>query len=319
MLRGAFTTLSKAHWAQRWITRWRFAWRFASRFIAGDTVQDALQVVEQLNLQGIHATLDQLGEHTADLNEAARASEDILTILDQIDQSRLKSNVSIKLTQLGLSLDPEEAYQNLLRILSRARERQNFVRVDMEDSSLTQVTLRLVQGAWDAGFSNTGVVIQSCLYRSQEDARHLAQHGIPVRLVKGAYKEPANLAYPRKRDVDASFDRISDILIAGAKAKGSPLLSGDGRFPPLAAIASHDEARIRYAAAAAEKAGLPRAALEFQMLYGIRRDLQQNLTAQGYPVRVYIPFGTHWYPYFMRRLAERPANVWFMLSNLIKK
>ncbi len=319
MLRGVFTTLSKAQWAQRWITRWKFAWRFASRFIAGDTIEDALPVVEQLNQQGIHATLDQLGEHTADLSEALQATGDIQAILERLHQSRLRSNVSIKLTQLGLSLEPETAYQNLLRILERARETQNFVRVDMEDSSLTGITLDLVRRAWADGFRNTGVVIQSYLYRSPEDARQLAERGIPVRLVKGAYKEPASLAHPRKTDVDASFDQISDILIDGARALGTPQLSGDGRFPPVVAVASHDERRIRYAAAAAEKAGLPKNALEFQMLYGIRRDLQQHLAAQGYPVRVYIPFGTHWYPYFMRRLAERPANVWFMLSNLFKK
>ncbi len=319
MLRGAFISLSKAQWAQRWITRWKFAWRVASRFIAGETPDEAVQAVRLLNQQGIHATLDNLGEHTTSLSEASQAVREILDILERIDRFGLKSNVSIKLTQLGLAIDVDQTYRNLLLILEKAREKRNFVRVDMEDSSLTQVTLNLIRRAWDAGYQNTGAVIQAYLYRSEEDVRSLVEQGIPVRLVKGAYQEPAHLAYPRKRDVDGNYDRLSDLLIAAAAASGVSDGSPDGRFPPLAAIATHDEKRIRHAITAAEKAGLPRTGIEFQMLFGIRRDLQRQLAEQGYPVRVYIPYGTHWYPYFMRRLAERPANLWFFLSNFFQR
>jgi proline dehydrogenase len=319
MLRGAFISLSKAHWAQRMITRWRFAWRVASRFIAGETPEEALQAVLGLNQQGINATLDHLGENTTHIAAADQAVGEILHILEKIDQTGLKCNVSIKLTQLGLNLDVERTYQNLLIILAKARELNNFVRVDMEDSSLTQDTLNLIQRAWDAGFKNTGAVIQAYLYRSEEDILQLVERGIPVRLVKGAYKEPSSLAYPRKRDVDHHFDRLCEILITGAARVDIPEAGRDGRFPPLAAIATHDEKRIRHAIAAAEKAGLPKSALEFQMLYGIRRELQRQLVHLGYSVRVYTPYGTHWYPYFMRRLAERPANVWFFLSNFFQR
>lgn len=319
MLRSAFISLSKAQWAQRWITRWKFAWRVASRFVAGETPEEAMQAVQQLNREGIFTTLDNLGENTTDLQAAASAAEETLHILERIDRSGLNSNVSIKLTQLGAAIDVEQAYRNLLRILAKARETQNFVRVDMEDSSLTQVTLNLVERAWDEGYKNIGAVIQAYLYRSEDDVRRLIERGIPIRLVKGAYKEPADLAYPRKRDVNAHFDRLSDILISAVPATYSPRTGIAGRFPPLVAIATHDERRIHHAARALEKAGLPKDALEFQMLYGIRRDLQSQLVSQGYPVRVYIPYGTRWYPYFMRRLAERPANVWFFLSNLFQR
>lgn len=319
MLRGAFISLSKAQWAQRVITRWRFAWRVASRFVAGETAEEALQAVQQLNQRGINATLDHLGENTTNLSEADQAVNEILRILEKIDCSGLKSNISIKLTQLGLALDPERTYQNLLVILEKARELHNFVRIDMEDSSLTQATLNIIQRAWEAGFRNTGAVIQAYLYRSEEDVRQLVESGIPVRLVKGAYKEPASLAYPRKRDVDRNFDHLSEILIEAAAKQTAAQTDVSGRFPPLAAVATHDEKRIRRAAEAAQRAGLAKSALEFQMLYGIRRNLQRELADQGYPVRVYIPNGTHWYPYFMRRLAERPANVWFFVSSFFQR
>ncbi len=169
------------------------------------------------------------------------------------------------------------------------------------------------------GFDNVGVVIQSCLYRSQEDIRQLAEDGGYVRLCKGAYKEPAEIAYPRKADVDASFDRLANMLMDGSLAKGSPQARPDGRFPPPPALATHDERRIENARQYAQQIGLPHKALEFQMLHGIRRDLQEQLVAQGYPVRVYVPYGTEWYPYFTRRLAERPANLWFFISNFFRR
>lgn len=319
MLRALFISLSKAHWAQRLITRWSFAWKMASRFIAGETVEDAIRAVEQLNAAGILATLDHLGENTDSQAAAEQSTADILKILNAIHAVGLRSNVSIKLSQLGLVLDSELAYTNLLTILERARQVGNFVRVDMEDSSLVGITLELVFRARAAGFENVGTVIQSYLYRSPEDSRRLAQAGIQVRLVKGAYKEPASVAYPKKADVDAAFDQLVDILLQAELASGTPGGSANGLFPPLIAVGTHDPLRIKYARESTKKLDLPDRAVEFQFLYGIRRDLQQELVKAGYPVRVYVPYGTHWYPYFMRRLAERPANVWFFISSFFQK
>jgi len=319
MLRALFISLSKARWAQRLITNWKFAWRLASRFIAGETIQDAMRALEQLNAMGIRATLDQLGENTESQAAANQSTADILAALDAIHEAELPANVSIKLSQLGLLLDPELAYANLVTILERARSHANFVRVDMEDSTLTEITLNLVQRAISAGFDNVGTVIQSYLYRSAEDTRLLAQAGIRVRVVKGAYKEPASVAFPKKMDVDSTFDQLVETLLQAEQAIGSPGGSADGRFPPLTAVGSHDPARIKFAQDKAAELGLPKQSVEFQLLYGIRRDLQQDLVKAGYPVRVYVPYGTHWYPYYMRRLAEHPANVWFFISIFFKK
>lgn len=312
--------LSKASWAQRLVTRWGIAWRVASRFVAGQTLEDALRVVQDLNARGINATLDQLGEHVSTAEEANRAADRIVEMLDQIDQSGVRANVSIKLTQIGMGLDEAVCRANLMRILETAQAHGNFVRIDMEDTPYTDKTLAYVDEMHAAGFGvdTVGTVMQSYLYRAEADTRKLAAHGTKVRLVKGAYKEPAELAYPKKADVDASFDMLASILI-DASLERETRLSADGRIPPLAAIATHDEKRIAFARDYAEKVGLPRQGMEFQMLYGIRRDLQEELQRQGYPVRVYVPFGTHWYPYFMRRLAERPANIWFFVSNFFKK
>jgi proline dehydrogenase len=320
MLRSFLINLSKARWAQRLITGWRFAWRAASRFVAGDTVADAIRVVEGLNARGINVTLDHLGESTTTRAEAVQAADDILELLDRVQKAGVRANVSVKLTQVGLILDPELCAVNLERILARSNEYGNFVRIDMEDYTCTDRTLELF-GRMRARLGNerVGAVLQSYLYRTEEDARRLLAEGSRLRLVKGAYKEPAEVAYPRKADVDASFDRLAVLMIDAALAAGAPLLSPDGRIPPIPAFGTHDENRIGFARQYAEEVGLPRGGLEFQMLYGIRRDLQQKCVEEGYPVRVYVPYGTHWYPYFMRRLAERPANVWFFVSNYFRK
>lgn len=321
MLRSFLIYLSKAGWAQRMVTGWKFAWNTASRFVAGESIQDAIHAIRELNQKGIFATLDQLGEHTTTAEEATQSTEGILKILDEIDQAGIQSNVSIKLTQIGMGLDDSLSCENLIRILHRAKEYKNFVRIDMEDTPYTSSTIELLNCALDSGFNDrtVGLVVQSYLYRTEEDTRKLLERGIRFRLVKGAYKEPAEKAFPKKADVDANFDLLSKILIDAALAAKSPAISEDGRIPPLPAIATHDEGRIQFAKQYAEKVGLPKKALEFQMLYGIRRDLQEQLAAEGYPVRVYVPFGTHWYPYFMRRLAERPANIWFFVSNFFRK
>ncbi len=319
MLRALLISLSKAEWAKRLVTRWKVAWNVASRFIAGETLEEAMQVIQTLNTDGLNATVDHLGEHTTDAEEARRATEATLEILEEIERRNLRANVSVKLSAIGLTVDRGLCRQNLEQIVSRAKSLGNFVRVDMEDSSLVDATLDLIHWCYDQGYTNVGVAIQSYLYRSEQDTRRLVERRVPIRLVKGAYKEPPEVAYPRKRDVDANFDRLTDVLLQGVVEAGVPQISADGRFPPIPGLATHDEARIRYAQQRAERLGLPKTALEFQMLYGIRRDLQQELVRAGYPVRIYVPYGTHWYPYFMRRLAERPANLWFFVSNFFRR
>lgn len=319
MLRSTLIYLSKAEWARRMVTRWAFAWRAASRFVAGDTLEQAIQVIQSLNAKGINATLDHLGEHTTNAEEALRATEDILRAIQAIETAGVRANVSIKLTQIGLALSEELCANNLARILAFGRERDNFVRIDMEDFPWVEQTLGLYRRMREQGFDNTGVVIQSYLYRSEADVKRILELGGRVRLCKGAYKEPAEVAFPKKKDVDANYDRLANLLIEGSKANGSPQLSPDGKTPPIPAFASHDPKRLAHAKAIAQQVGLPRQALEFQMLYGIRRDLQEQTVQEGYPVRVYVPYGTEWYPYFVRRLAERPANLWFFVSNFFRK
>lgn len=301
------------------VTGWGFAWRTASRFVAGEKLEDAINVVKEMNAKGINVTLDHLGEHTNDEEKAVQATEDIIAALTAIEENAVRSNVSIKLTQIGLALDEELCARNLQRLLAYSEERGTFVRIDMEDSPWVEQTLRLYHRLHDeCGCENLGVVIQSYLYRSEGDVEKLMAEGARVRLCKGAYKEPAEIAYPKKSDVDANYDHLAEMLIEGALSNGRPAISDNGKVPPIPAIATHDEARIDHAKAYAEKAGLAKTAIEFQFLYGIGRELQQQLAAQGYPVRVYVPYGTEWYPYFTRRLAERPANLWFFLSSLLR-
>ena len=321
MLRSFFIYLSKAAWAQKLVTNWSIAWRAASRFVAGERIEDAIRAIRELNAKGINATLDHLGEHTSTAEEANRATEDILTVLNEIDKAGVRANVSIKLTQIGMGLDEDTCRQNLVRILDLAKQHNNFVRVDIEDTPYTDVTISLYHAMLERGFTTrtVGMAVQSYLFRAEEDTRKLLEKGTRFRLVKGAYKEPPEKAYPKKADVDANYDLLTKIMIDANLKLENNTLSDDGRVPPIPAIASHDEKRIAFARQYAEKVNLPKAAIEFQMLYGIRRDLQEQLVKQGYPVRVYVPFGTHWYPYFMRRLAERPANIWFFVSNFFRK
>ncbi|MBI5946130.1 MAG: proline dehydrogenase family protein [Chloroflexi bacterium] len=318
MLRSFLIYLSKAAWAQNLVTGWGFAWRTASRFIAGTKLDDAMRVVRELNAKGINATLDHLGEHTNTPEEAQQATDDIFATLDALGaDSSARANVSIKLTQIGLGLDEGLCAQNLERILARAKKNNTFVRVDIEDTPYTDKTINLYYLMREKGYTNVGTAVQSYLYRAEADTHRLVQDKTPIRLVKGAYKEPPEKAFPKKADVDANYDLLTKIMIDASLANQTKL-SADCRFPPIPAIASQDEKRIAFARQYADKVGLPKDGLEFQMLYGIRRDLQEQLVKEGYPVRVYVPFGTHWYPYFMRRLAERPANIWFFISNFFK-
>jgi len=321
MLRSLLLCLSQAAWANRLLAGWGLSRRVALRFVAGESVADALRAAKGLNEKGIHATLDQLGEHITSAAEAGRAADGVLAVLDEIQQAGVRANVSIKLTQIGLALDSGDATcrDNLVRILERARAHGNFVRIDMEDSPYTDRTLALFDEMLSLGFSleTVGLVVQAYLYRTETDVRALLGKSVRLRLVKGAYHEPSTLAFPQKSDVDANYDRLAALLIDTALARPASV-GREGHLPALAAIATHDEKRIAFARSYAEKVGLSKNALEFQMLYGIRRDLQEALARAGYPVRVYVPFGTRWVPYFMRRLAERPANLWFFVSNLFR-
>ena len=321
MLRSFLIYLSKAAWAQKLVTSWGLAWHAASRFVAGESAEDAIRAVRELNAKGINATLVHLGEHTSTADEAERATDAILLILDEIEKAGVRANVSIKLTQIGMGLDEEICRQNLVRILEQVKKHNNFLRVDMEDTPYTDITISSYQSMLRRGFNTcqVGMVVQSYLFRTEADTRRLLEYGTRIRLVKGAYRELPDKAYPKKADVDANFDLLTKIMTDAALKIEPNKVSADGRIPPIPAIASHDEKRIAFAKQYAEKVSLPNEAIEFQMLYGIRRDLQDQLVKEGYPVRVYVPFGTHWYPYFMRRLAERPANIWFFISNFFRK
>lgn len=319
MFRSSFIYLSKAAWARNIVSKWRVARRTASRFVAGESLKEALLVVKKLDELGFYSTLDHLGEHTSNPQNAINAKEDILRIIDAVSQPEMRVNVSIKLTQIGLALDKNLCESNLREIVTFADQKSNFVRIDMEDSPWTNDTLELY---WklreEYQLNNVGLVIQSYLFRSEKDVENILKSNGKIRLCKGAYKEPKNIAYPDKKDVDHNFDRIVKKLIDASLNAGSSVVKSNGRFPPICAVASHDNERLEFAKEYARKVGLSKNEIEFQMLYGIRRDLQNQYLQEGFPVRIYIPYGTEWYPYFTRRLAERPANLWFFVSNLFK-
>jgi proline dehydrogenase len=315
MFRSFFIYLSKAAWARKIVTKWSIAWKMASRFIAGENLADGINTIKQLNIKGINATLDHLGEHTDSPEQAQRATTDIILAFSAIEEAGVKSNISIKLTQIGLGISTDLCIENLELILNKAKAYNSFVRIDMEDSPVTQQTLEILQTLRQRDYDNVGIVIQAYLYRSEVDIRNLLEDCCKVRLCKGAYKEPTNIAYPKMQDVNASYDRCAALLINGALSIDSPKVSLDGKIPPIPGFATHDPKRIEFAKIYADKVGLTKDAFEFQMLNGIRRDLQDQLVKEGYLVRVYVPYGTEWYPYFMRRLAERPANLWFFIYN----
>jgi proline dehydrogenase len=305
ILRSAFIALSRNPSLRHFSEHSRLGSRLNSRFIAGMEPVDALRVTEEVNRQGIAVTLDSLGESVTSEGEAHRAAEVYHQLLDSIRQRGLNANISLKLTQMGLEQSPELAESITSNVVRHAHETNNFVRVDMEDSRLTQVTLTIVRRihACAGTRGSVGVVIQAYLYRSESDIEQLLLDGIRVRLCKGAYKEPPDVAFPHKSDVDANFLKLSYLLL------DSPIYHG---------IATHDERLVTAIKSHTAKHGIDPSRFEFQMLYGVRRDLQRQLVDEGYKVRVYVPFGREWYPYFMRRLAERPANVLFLAKNLFR-
>lgn len=315
MFRSFFSYLAKAAWARKFVGKMALARKMASRFIAGETLADGIQTIKSLNEKGINATLDVLGENTNSPEMARQAASEIMRAFDAIEAAGVRANVSVKLTQIGLGISSELCLENLELILEKAKSLNSFVRIDMEDSAVTQRTLDVLFAARNHGFENMGIVIQAYLYRSEADIQKLMEACVRVRLCKGAYTEPAKVAYPKMQDINANYDRCAALLINGALSKQCPRISTDGKVPPIPGFATHDPKRIEFARLYAEKLGLPKDALEFQMLNGIRRDLQEMLVKEGYNVRVYVPFGTEWYPYFMRRIAERPADILFLLPS----
>jgi proline dehydrogenase len=306
VLRSAFIALSHNRSIRKFAEHSAIGGKLSSRFVAGLEIDDALRVCAQINQQGMHVTLDSLGESVSTAEEAHKAADIYHRLLDQIAARKLDSNISVKLTQMGLALDPALAESIATSLAQHAQATGNFLRIDMEDTPVTQVTLDIVRriNAQPELRGSIGIVIQSYLYRSQADIEQLIAEGIRVRLCKGAYKEPPEVAFPKKSDVDANYTKLANMLLQ------SPIYHG---------LATHDENMIAAAKSFVAQRNIDRNHFEFQMLFGVRRDLQRKLVAEGFNVRVYIPFGREWYPYFMRRLAERPANVLFIARQLFRQ
>jgi proline dehydrogenase len=305
MLRAAFIALSENRSLRHVAESSSLGHRVSSRFVAGTTIEEALKATRETNALGMSVSLDNLGENVTNAEEARDSAQLYHELLDRIEERGLNANVSLKLTHMGFDVDQPLAIGIVQRLVEHAREKHNFVRIDMEGSPYTQRTLDLVQEihSRDGNRGAVGAVIQAYLRRSEADIQNLIAQGTRVRLCKGAYKEPPDIAFPDKSDVDASYVKLMKVLLKSGIYHG---------------IATHDEKMIGATIAFAQAEKIPPTAFEFQMLYGIRRDLQRDLVKQGWRMRVYIPFGTEWYPYFMRRLAERPANALFVARNLLR-
>ena len=302
--RNALLWLSRHEGLKDFATGFSYFKKLTTRFVAGDTIDETIPYIRQINAENCTASFDHLNESVGSAAEAEQEVTEYLNILKAIDEKRIRSNVSIKLTQFGLGLDPELAYQNARKVVLDAHERGNFVRVDMEDSAATQATIDIFKRLRAEFDLNTvGIVLQSYLYRTYEDAQELLKIPARIRICKGAYNEPPEVAFPDKKDVDDNYIKVMKLLLSSGTYHG---------------IATHDPKMIDATIDFATREGIGKEKFEFQMLYGVRRDLQRQLARDGFNMRIYVPYGKHWYPYFMRRLAERPANVWFVLKNLAK-
>jgi len=278
--------------------------RMTTRFVAGEDIEQTVSAIRALNAIGCTASFDHLNEDVSQVSATEEEVREYLRILARIDETGIRSNVSIKLTQFGLGIDSELAYRNARTVVEDAARRGNFVRVDMEGSNVTQVTLDIFRRLRsEFGLNDVGIVVQSYLRRTWDDVQELLKVPARIRICKGAYNEPPEVAFPDKKDVDENYVRVMRALLASGVYHG---------------IATHDPKMIDATVDFAQREGIGKDAFEFQMLYGVRRDLQEQLARDGYNMRVYVPYGKHWYPYFMRRLAERPANVWFVLKNIFK-
>jgi proline dehydrogenase len=301
-----FYALSRSALLKRLASRYglRTSESFASRFIAGETIETAITASKRLQAQGFLITLDHLGEGVGTLDAASAATQEYVRLISVIVAAGIERNISLKLTQLGIDIDRATCVDNLRRILEPASRCDFFVRIDMENSPYTERTLEIFETLWEQQYRNVGVALQAYLFRTERDIQRMNELGARVRLVKGAYKEPAAVAYQRKDEVNSAFARLARQLL------------DHGTYP---AIATHDEDVIAQVRQHAATRGMAADRFEFQMLYGIRRDLQASLAASGYPMRVYVPFGREWFPYFMRRLGERPANLSFVVKALFRE
>lgn len=308
MLRSFFLYLSQAGWAKNLIMSIGPARRSAKRFVAGDTLDEAIEVVRRLNQKGLEVTLDHLGESVTDEAGALNAAEAYLKMLDTLAKTGVRATASLKLTQLGLDISEDLCVNNMRRILECAKTGGNHITIDMEGTAYTDATLRVFRRLRQE-FNNVGTVIQAYLYRSEADMKALAQEGAFVRLCKGAYKEPPDRAFPDKADVDANYVHLVQLYLTPEARQAGAYLG----------IATHDEKMINAAKTHIKANDVPYDSFEFQMLYGIRSKLQEQLRDDGFKVRIYVGYGTEWYPFYMRRLAERPANFWFILSNFFRR
>jgi len=304
LTRSALIYLSRQEGLKDFATRFSLFRKLTTRFIAGENIGEAVAAIKDVNGRGCTATFDHLNESVSSPEETEAEVREYQDVLARIDESGIDSNVSIKLTQFGLEIDPELAYCNARRVVEEAARRGNFVRVDMEGSNVTQSTIDCFKRLRDEfGLNDVGIALQSYLYRTMDDARTLLKIPARIRICKGAYHEPPEVAYPDKKDVDDNYVRVMKLLLSSGVYHG---------------IATHDPKMIDATVDFAQREGVGKERFEFQMLYGIRRDLQEQLARDGYRMRVYVPYGKHWYPYFMRRLAERPANIWFVMKNMFK-
>ncbi|HEY1350252.1 MAG TPA: proline dehydrogenase family protein [Ktedonobacteraceae bacterium] len=303
MLKRTLLYMARNETVRRFVMHNRAARGVSRRFVAGEHLEEAIEAVRTLNSQGLCVSLDHLGENVADEQEARTATQDYMEILDRVKATGVDANISIKLTALGLDVSAQLCEENISRILGHAGQFPIFVRIDMEGSAYTRRTVELTLRLHER-FEHVGTVIQSCLYHSKKDVEQLVLQGVRVRLVKGAYREPKSLAFQNKSDVDHNYVRLMTLLLQ------------KGNYP---ALATHDEALINAACRFAHDNGISQSAFEFQMLYGIRRDIQERLVQKGYNVRVYVPYGSQWYPYLVRRMAERPANLMFVLSHALRR
>jgi len=304
LTRSALIYLSRHEGLKDFAARFQLFKKLTTRFVAGETIDEAVAFIRELNADGCSASFDHLNESVANPVEAEQEVAEYLHVLSSIDETGINSNASIKLTQFGLELDPELAYKNARAVVEDEARRGNFVRVDMEASSVTQSTIDIFKRLrTEFELNDVGIVLQSYLRRTYADAQELVKLPARIRICKGAYNEPPEVAFPDKKDVDENYVRVMQLLLSSGIYHG---------------IATHDPKMIEATIEFSKKEGIPKEAFEFQMLYGVRRDLQRQLAQDGYNMRVYVPYGKHWYPYFMRRLAERPANIWFVLKNLFK-
>ncbi len=304
LTRSALLYLARQEGLKDFATRFSPFKKMTTRFVAGEDIEEAIATIRELNAHNCTASFDHLNEGVSSAAETEEEVREYQRILARIDETGIRSNVSIKLTQFGLQIDPELAYRNARAVVEDAARRGNFVRVDMEQSNVTQATIDIFKRLRaEFGLNDVGIVLQSYLRRTYEDAEELLKIPARIRICKGAYNEPPEVAFPDKKDVDENYVRVMQLLLSSGTYHG---------------IATHDPKMINATIRYARDKGISKDAFEFQVLYGVRRDLQDRLARDGYNMRVYVPYGKHWYPYFMRRLAERPANIWFIMKNMFK-